>query len=416
MGRAPGQGEQRRHARRQGDGRDDADQGGDGLLAQAAVDPGAWRSPAASPSSCRTAPARDSRRCSTRAISCSALPRRARSLVGVRPESAGGRAAAARQSSIGSRRARWVCPSPTSTRRSRSPSAAPMRTTSPAMAASCACCCRPTRRSRMTPEDILDLQGAHRRWARWFRSDRFTTVRVDGRPAAAAALQRLSGDDHLRLSRPRPLHRRGDGRDGAAGGSSCRRASASNGPASATRSSKPRARSVRCWACRWSSCSCCSPRFTKAGRCPLAVLLVVPLGVLGAVLFSMFRGLVGGRLFQCRPDHDHRPGGEERDPDRRIRHRRGGGRQDALEATMEAVKLRLRPIIMTVARLHPRHGAAGDRERGRRGQPHRGGHRASMGGMITATLARHLLHSAVLSVGAQLRVAQAAACAERKSA
>ena len=50
---------------------------------------------------------------------------------------------------------------------------------------------------------------------------------------------------------------------------------------------------------------------------PLAVLLVVPFGVLGAVLMTIFRGF-GGRVLQRRAHHDHRSGGEECDPDRRF--------------------------------------------------------------------------------------------------
>ena len=41
---------------------------------------------------------------------------------------------------------------------------------------------------------------------------------------------------------------------------------------------RPRSTRSRCW-----SCSCASPRCTRAGRCPFSVMLVVPLGVLGAV-------------------------------------------------------------------------------------------------------------------------------------
>ena len=61
---------------------------------------------------------------------------------------------------------------------------------------------------------------------------------------------------------------------------------------------------------------------------PVAVLLVVPLGVLGAVLFSMSPWAAGRRVLQRRPRHDHRPLGEERDPDRGIRDRGRSARQE----------------------------------------------------------------------------------------
>ena len=52
---------------------------------------------------------------------------------------------------------------------------------------------------------------------------------------------------------------------------------------------------------------------------PLAVLLTVPLGILGAVIAAMLRGLPNDVYFTVGSDHDHRPGGQGRHPDHRIR-------------------------------------------------------------------------------------------------
>ena len=71
---------------------------------------------------------------------------------------------------------------------------------------------------------------------------------------------------------------------------------------------------------------------------PLAVILVVPLGVLGALLGGEPARSAQRHLLQGRPDHHHRPLGEERHP-----HHRGG--QDhyqegmsLLQATLEAAR------------------------------------------------------------------------------
>ena len=60
-----------------------------------------------------------------------------------------------------------------------------------------------------------------------------------------------------------------------------------------------RARRRRCSTrCRCWSCSCASRRCTRAGRIPTAVLLVVPLGILGAVLATTLRGMERDVYFQ----------------------------------------------------------------------------------------------------------------------
>ena len=52
---------------------------------------------------------------------------------------------------------------------------------------------------------------------------------------------------------------------------------------------------------------------------PLAVLLTVPLGILGAVMAAMLRGLPNDVYFTVGTRHHHRTGGQGRHPDHRIR-------------------------------------------------------------------------------------------------
>ena len=54
---------------------------------------------------------------------------------------------------------------------------------------------------------------------------------------------------------------------------------------------------------------------------PLSVILVVPLGVLGALGAASAVRLVERRVLPGGPAHHHRPVGEERDPDRGVRAR-----------------------------------------------------------------------------------------------
>ena len=67
----------------------------------------------------------------------------------------------------------------------------------------------------------------------------------------------------------------------------------------------------------------CLAALYESWTIPVAVLLVVPLGVLGAVALLLRRRARSAerRLFQDRPDHDHRSRRQERDPDRRVRGR-----------------------------------------------------------------------------------------------
>ena len=71
----------------------------------------------------------------------------------------------------------------------------------------------------------------------------------------------------------------------------------------------------------------CLAALYESWSIPMAVLLVVPLGVLGALLGAMVARLLQRRVLQGRPDHHHRPVGEERDADHRVRQGPAGAGQ-----------------------------------------------------------------------------------------
>ena len=144
-------------------------------------------------------------------------------------------------------------------------------------------------------------------------------VQVGGRPDADRRLQLLPVGAHQRLGQARLHQRRRDRRDGAARRRACRAASATNGPASRCRRSSPARRRRSCSRCRCCSCSCCLRRLYESWTIPLAVLLTVPLGILGAVLAVMLRGLPNDVYFTIGAGHDHRPRRQGRHPDHRVR-------------------------------------------------------------------------------------------------
>ena len=186
----------------------------------------------------------------------------------------------------------------------------------------------------------------------------FTTRRVDGRTAAAESLQRLSGDDDLR-------HRRAGRSTGEAMDEMERLAD-----------ELPDG-----FGFEWTGIS--YEEQQSAGQIgallglslvvvflllaalyeswsvPLAVLLVVPLGVLGAVLFSMLRGLSADVYFNVGLITIIGLVGEERDPDRRIRDRRGSARQEPARCDDERGQAAPASDHHDLARLHSRHDAAG---------------------------------------------------------
>ena len=96
---------------------------------------------------------------------------------------------------------------------------------------------------RMTPQDVLDLKVRNAK-GEMVPFGAFTTVTWTAGPPQ---IQRYNGYPSMNISgnrRARPLHRRGDGRDGAASRISPP-ASASTGPASPTRRTRRPGRASR---------------------------------------------------------------------------------------------------------------------------------------------------------------------------
>ena len=181
---------------------------------------------------------------------------------------------------------------------------------------------------RMTPQDVLDLRVRNAQ-GEMVPFGAFTTVEWTAGPPQ---LQRYNGYPSMTISGlagARPLDRRGDGRDGAPRGAAARRLRLRVDRHLVRGTAGRRARSALLLGLSLVVVFLLLAALYESWSVPLAVLLVVPLGVLGAVLFSMARGLAGRRVLQRRPDHDHRPGGEERDPDRRVRDRGGSRRARA---------------------------------------------------------------------------------------
>ena len=81
---------------------------------------------------------------------------------------------------------------------------------------------------------------------------------------------------------------------------------------------------------------------------PLAIILIVPMTLLAAMAGVNLRGHGQQHPDPDRPDRADRAGGEECDPDRRVRQAgRGARRSRPIEAAVEAARTRLRPILMT---------------------------------------------------------------------
>jgi multidrug efflux pump len=195
--------------------------------------------------------------------------------------------------------------------------------------------CRPTRRRACSPRtccadgaqqpgQLVPLSAfASTRWV----NGPMQTIRYNGYPA-----MRIGGERRARLQ-----HRRRDGRDGAPGRRSCRRASASSGPASAARRSSPATQAtILLYGFSMLAVFLCLAALYESWAIPFAVMLVVPLGVLGAVLATLAARHAQRRVLPGRPDHHHRPVGQERDPDHRVREGPAGAGQGPDEATLEA--------------------------------------------------------------------------------
>ena len=203
------------------------------------------------------------------------------------------------------------------------------------------------RRRRMQPEDLLRLNALNTK-GQPVPLSAFATHALDQRPDADGPLQRLSGDAHLPAT-PRPGHSTGEAMDEMerlaaqlpAGfgyewtGQSREEKLSGSQPCRA-------ARLLRCW-----PCSCAWPPCTKAGRFPMSVLLVVPLGVLGALLARHRARLAQRRLLQGRPDHHHRPVAKNAMLIIEFAKDLQAQGMAPIDAAIAACHLRFRPIMMT---------------------------------------------------------------------
>ena len=210
----------------------------------------------------------------------------------------------------------------------------------PRMPAGCsASSCRPTRRracSRRPAQVACDATARARRC----RCRGLRQHALGHRRDADRALQRLSG---MRISGSAApgQHRRRDGRMEQLAAQLPAEGWASSGPASRARKSRsPARRPSSSMASRSWRSSCALAALYESWSIPLAVILVVPLGVLGVLLATAARHTPTTCLLPGRPDHHHRPVSQERDPDHRVRQGPAGAGQDLLEAALEAAHLR----------------------------------------------------------------------------
>ncbi len=249
---------------------------------------------------------------------------------------------------------------------------------------------------RMRPEDLdrWYVRSVDRR--RWRRSP--PSPQTDW-TVGPAQLERYNGLPSLEIqgqSGAGPELRHGDARDGEAVRRSCRTASATNGPAFPTRSSQSGAQAPSLYALSMLVVFLCLAALYESWSIPLSVMLVIPLGVIGAVLAATLRGLYNDIYFQVGLLDHHRPVRQERHPDRGVRDvaetrgRRSARRGDGRRAP------RLRPILMTslafIAGVLPLAIAIGrgrgqpERHRHRRGRRHAHGDRA--GDLLRAAVLR----------------------------
>ena len=128
---------------------------------------------------------------------------------------------------------------------------------------------------------------------------------------------------------------------------SCRPASATSGPASRARSASPARRAILLIGFSLLAVFLCLSALYESWSIPFAVLLVVPLGVLGAVLGATLRGMPNDVFFKV--GLITVIGLSAKNAILIIEfakdlHAQG---KDLIEATLEAVHLRFRPILMT---------------------------------------------------------------------
>ncbi len=109
----------------------------------------------------------------------------------------------------------------------------------------------------------------------------------------------------------------------------------------------------------------CLAALYESWSIPVAVLLVIPLGLVGAVFAVTLRGLENDVYPADRPAHHHGPGRQERDPDDRVR--RAGG-EEGHAGHRRRARSRAHPPAADPddqLRLHLRRAAAGALDRRR---------------------------------------------------
>jgi multidrug efflux pump subunit AcrB len=175
---------------------------------------------------------------------------------------------------------------------------------------------------------------------------------------------------------------------------SCRRASASNGAASPTRSARP-AQTPMLYALSLLIVFLCLAALYESWSIPTSVLLVVPLGILGTVLFTWMRGLERDVYFQV--GMLTTVGLSSKNAVLIIEFAKANVERGMglVEGTLAAIGDRLRPILMTsiafgfgVLPLALATGAGSGAQRAIG--------TGVIGGMLFGTFLRHLLHPAVL--------------------
>ena len=108
---------------------------------------------------------------------------------------------------------------------------------------------------------------------------------------------------------------------------------------------------------------------------PLAIILIVPMCLLAAIAGVWLVGIGQQHLHADRPGRADRPGGQERDPDRRVRQAAPGPGQAALRGDRRGLPAAAAADPDDVVRVHPGRGAAGAGHGRRRRDARRPGHR-----------------------------------------
>ena len=173
---------------------------------------------------------------------------------------------------------------------------------------------------RMNPEDLKGaLRAQHQRehGAVHVVRERLVELRL----AEARALQRRFVVRDPGTGGGRPEHRTGDGGDAEPRETAAGRASAMNGPASRCRSSSRARRRRCCTGFRSSSCFLSLAALYESWSIPISVIMVVPLGILGALAAATALHLENDVYFQVGLLTTIGLVVEERDSDRRVRAR-----------------------------------------------------------------------------------------------